>query len=120
MVFSKNSTLKAFINKARKFGTSNLFGGFIDSDDKFIHPRDKVRIIYLSDNLNEPEDISFYSDRFASQCSKEVREEIEKETGHYIYHLLTWESKDNATKAIQCYCLSTKMMCEVIKLLSLL
>lgn len=103
MIFSKNSTVEAFVHMAEKYEMSRWSG-------KYVHPRDRVRVVYLSDDFNEPNDVSIYSDRLASQCSQEVQEQIRKETGTYVHHFSTWENKDNAAKAIQHFCLSKGMV----------
>ena len=68
------------------------------------------RIIYLANDLNEPVDTGFYSDRFPSWCSQELKEKIEKEIGRSVYSNDIWCDKENAEKAVKCYCTANNMM----------
>ena len=95
----KNSVIKQFMKEAEE-----------DLNDIFGRDPNKPRIIHLSDDLNEPEDEGFYSDRFPKWCSEEVNKSIYEKVGLSVYSFDIWSKKENAEKAIECYCLANKMM----------
>ena len=71
---------------------------------------DRPKIIYLSDDLNEPEDKGFYSDRFPNWCSVEIRKTIYEKVGLSVSSFAIWRKKETAEKAIECYCKARGMM----------
>ena len=99
MILNKNySVIKQFMEEAE------------DSNDLFGRDPNKPRIIYISDDLNEPEDEGFYSDRFPNWCSEEVKKTIYEKVGLSVYSYALWSKKENAEKAIKCYCTANNMM----------
>jgi hypothetical protein len=99
MILNKNySVIKQFMEEAE------------DSNDLFGRDPNKPRIIYISDDLNEPEDEGFYSDRFPNWCSEKVKKTIYEKVGLSVYSYSIWSKKENAEKAIKCYCTANNMM----------
>ena len=94
----KNSVIKQFMEEAEDF--NDIFG----------RDPNKPRIIHLSDDLNEPEDASFYSDRFPNWCSEGVKKSIYEKVGLSVYSYSIWSKKENAENAIKCYCTANNMM----------
>ena len=106
MTFAKESVIKSFFPDASFYEACVLFkgSGYKRSDPKFV---------YLGQDLNEPEDVAFYSDRFARWCDEAgLEDETQRQVKCSVFSNNIWYEKESAEKVISCYCLAKKMMDE--------
>ena len=101
----KHSAIGQFLKEAK--GNDDLH-----STTFYGEGSDRPKIIYLSDDLNEPKDTGFYSDRFPCWCSEEVKKSIHEKVGLSVYSFTIWRKLETAEKTIECYCKARKMMSE--------
>lgn len=116
MIFSKNSAIMHLLEDADKF---ELIRWGISMPDRLdeeipgcfgIQDPDKPHIIYMGEDLNEPEDSAFYSDRFISWTTESLRKDIEKQVGCSVFSLNIWLNREKAEKVIELYYLANRMM----------
>lgn len=110
MFFNENySVIRGFLSEAgldEENWTMSRWSNLFDLSS------DKPTFKWLSEDFNELTDTGFYSDRFASWCSKEVKEAIKKVVAYGVYSMSCWQDKETAEKVIKCYCLANGMMKE--------
>jgi hypothetical protein len=116
MIFSKHSAVMQLLESAdeielifRGINIPNRLGNH-RSVYYGIQDLDKPHIIFMSEDLNEPKDLSFYSDRFISWTSENLRKDIEEQVGCSVFSSNIWFNREKATKAIELYCLANRMM----------
>lgn len=109
MTFAKESVIKSFFPNANFYETGALF-------ECFGYKRGDSKFVYLGQDLNEPEDVAFYSDRFARWCYEAgLKDEIQKQVRCSVFSNNIWYKKESAEKVISCYCLAKNMMDECDK-----
>ena len=115
MIFSKNSAVMHLLKGADniefiRWGICKPDGLNEKMCNFGIQNPDKPRIIYMGEDLNEPEDSAFYSDRFISWTTESLRKDIEKEVDLSVFSLNIWLNREKAEKAIELYYLANRMM----------
>lgn len=106
MVFNDNySVVRGFLSEA---GFDE--GNWSMSGYNMFDMSNKPAFKWFSEDFNELTDIGFYSDRFPSWCSEEVKESIKKVVDYGVYSMHCWQNKETAEKVIKCYCLANGMM----------
>lgn len=104
MTFAKESVIMSFFPDASFYETGVLF-------ESFGYRRSDPKFVYLGQDLNEPEDEAFYSDRFARWCYESgLEDEIQRQVKCSVFSDNIWYEKESAEKAISCYCLAKNMM----------
>lgn len=104
MTFAEKSVIMSFFPDAKFYKTGVLFEGFG-------YNRSDPEFIYLGQDLNEPKDLAFYSDRFARWCYEAgLEDEIQKQVECSVFSNNIWYKKESAEKVISIYCLAKNMM----------